>query len=196
MFNIKEKIRCKTIIKIGIVFLFVFIFVLSICKFYNYLVKEYLYPIKYKESVVKYSNDYGFEPLLIFSIVKVESDFNKNAQSQKGAVGLMQITEKTAKYIAEKLDIIYYDLKDENTNLKFGCYYLRYLCAKFNCLETAIVAYNAGEGNVSRWLGMGEYSTDKITLNYIPFKESREYIEKINKTFAKYKNLYKNFLDK
>ena len=63
-------------------------------------------------------------------------------------------------------------------------------------METALVAYNAGEGNVSKWLNDKNFSDDGKRLKNIPFKESREYITKIKENAKKYNKLYKKILDK
>lgn len=162
----------------------------------NCVSKAYLYPLKNKQNVFEFADLYGIERALIFAVIKVESGFDTNAQSKAGAIGLMQITPYTAKYIADLQGIEKYDLKDERTNINFGCFYIKYLMNKFKNTDTAIIAYNAGEGNVSLWLNNSEYSEDRITLKKIPFTESREYIKKIKETFAKYKKLYGNILDK
>ena len=176
-----------------------------ICLFWGVLIvlnmntcitKKYVYPLKNKETVFYFADMYGLERALVLSVIKVESDFDKNAESHAGALGLMQITPDTAKYIASLQGITTYDLKDARTNVNFGCFYIKYLMQRFKNVNTAMVAYNAGEGNVSLWLNNSEYSDDKITLKKIPFSESREYINKINKTFVKYKKLYGNILDK
>lgn len=155
-----------------------------------------MYPLKYKEEIMKYSSYYGIEECLIFSFVKVESDFDEKAVSNKGAIGLMQITPKTGEYIAKLNGARNYDLTNPETNINFGCYYLGYLLDKFKNIETTICAYNAGEGNVSEWLKNPEYSDDGERLKSVPFSETREYIKKIKKTFEKYKKLYGNILDK
>ena len=155
-----------------------------------------LYPLKYKEQICYYADYYNLDRALIFSVIKTESNFDKNAVSNAGAVGLMQITEKTGEYIGAKLGVGSYQLINENDNINFGCYYINYLLAKFNNVQTALVAYNAGEGNVIKWLKDKSLSDDGISLKTIPYIETREYIKKINKNFSKYKELYKNFLDK
>ena len=181
--------------KILVVFMAI-IFTISSINFFAFIINRYLYPLKYKEVVIENADLYGLDRALVFATIKVESSFDKNAQSNKGAVGLMQITLSTAEYIAKRLNINEYDLQDENINVRFGCYYLRYLIDKFKNIETAICAYNAGEGNVSKWLKDSDYSDDGITLKTIPFKETEEYLKKIVKTFEKYKKLYGNLLDK
>lgn len=162
----------------------------------NYVEKNYIYPLGYKQIVIECSDYYGLDRGLVFSVIKTESNFKSNAESQAGAIGLMQITPKTADYIAEMLKISDYDLLDAYTNVWFGCYYLKYLLNKFNMLNVALCAYNAGEGNVALWLNNQDYSTDKINLSVIPFKETKEYVAKILKTYKKYSELYGNILDK
>ena len=162
----------------------------------NCVSRVYLYPVKYKEYVFDNADYYGLDSALIFSIIKVESGFDQNAVSNAGAVGLMQITADTGDYIAKMQGIEKFDLSDPETNIAFGCYYLKYLLLKFEALNTALCAYNAGEGNVSAWLNNDKFSKDKKTLVFIPFTETREYVNKIQKTFSKYKKLYGNILDK
>lgn len=158
--------------------------------------RKYFYPLEHVEIIYKYASIYQLSPILVVSLINVESSFDSYAESDKGAKGLMQITDSTAEYIAEKLDQREYDIFDENTNIMFGCYYLRYLLDKFKVEETALCAYNAGETKVREWLGNNEYSLDRERLNVIPYKETKNYIERIYKNKAKYKKLYKNILDK
>ena len=158
--------------------------------------KTFLYPLKHTDIIINSADQNDLDRALIFSIVNVESSFNANSKSPKGAIGLMQITPDTAEYIAKMKNVSAYDLYSPQTNVCFGCYYLKYLINKFISVETAIVAYNAGEGNVKAWLRNNDYSKDGITLTHIPFKESRNYLEKITKSFVKYNKLYGNILDK
>ncbi len=162
----------------------------------TFLQKKVFYPLKFKEEIVKYSNKYSLDIALVFSVVKCESSFNPKAVSDKDAYGLMQITKPTARYIAQKLKVDDYDLFNAETNLNFGCYYLSYLYKRFSDTDTVIIAYNAGEGNVSNWLRNKNYSFDGVTLDKIPFPETRLYLKEINKTLSKYKNLYGNIVDK
>lgn len=160
------------------------------------LKRRYLYPLEYKQIIIEYADFYGINRALVFAVVKSESSFNKNAVSSKGAKGLMQITDKTAEYIAKKLGVEEYDLFDEEININFGCFYIKYLYTRFKDIETALVAYNAGEGNVSIWLRDKECSKDGKTLLNIPFEESREYLQKIKLNYKNYKKLYGKLLDK
>ncbi len=177
------------------VFIAVTLLLLSVFAVSFYVVKK-RYPLGYKEQVLRYAEVFNLEPALVFSVIKTESDFRVNAKSNKGAIGLMQIKEQTAKYIAERIGVKEYDLYTAETNIHFGCYYIRYLIDKFKDQETAIVAYNAGEGKVKEWLQQEEYSSDGIKLNNAPYRESKNYLRKIKKTFAKYEKLYGKILDK
>lgn len=196
LFNLRNKSFKYILYKILNAVLCVFWSALLLLNFAQCTAKSYIYPLKFKQTVFELSDKYGLDRALIFSIIKVESGFDDQATSSAGAIGLMQITPDTARYIAKLQGIEEYDLTTPNTNIDFGCFYVKYLIVKFEDLNTALVAYNAGEGNVALWLNNPKYSSDKKTLKYIPFKESREYVEKINKTFIKYNKLYGNILDK
>lgn len=158
--------------------------------------RQYYYPLKYDDEIIVCAREFNLDAALVFAVVREESRFVITAKSSAGAKGLMQITDATGEYIAQKMNISDYDLFDVKTNLRFGCYYLKYLIDRFNNVETALAAYNAGEGNVSAWLLDSRYSDDKITLKTVPFIETREYIVKIKKSFEKYKKLYGKILDK
>ena len=162
----------------------------------NYIEKNYVYPLKHKQIVFECADYYGLDRALVFAVIKTESSFDGKAESRAGAIGLMQITDKTGEYIAQLLKVEDYDLKDNYTNVWFGCFYLKYLLNKFPDRKTALCAYNAGEGNVALWLKNIEYSQDGNTISTIPFKETEDYVKKILKSYKKYKKIYANILDK
>ena len=190
----KWLIFSKIIFKILLVLLAVICLFVAIASVFICLLKKQ-YPITYKEQVFKYSREFSLESTIVFATIKVESNFNPKAVSNKGAVGLMQIMPSTAKFIAQKLGEEEYDLFNEETNIRFGCYYLSYLITKFKNIETAIVAYNAGEGNVRYWLTCPDYSKDGKNLYKVPFLESANYLTKMQKSLAKYTKLYGKILD-
>ena len=164
--------------------------------FFIYCVNRYLYPIKYSQDVLEFSKQNNLESSLVFALIKTESNFDKNAKSVKGAKGLMQISDSTAQYIAKNLNITSYDIFSPQTNIKFGCWYLRYLINKFKNMQTAVAAYNAGEGKVANWLKQKEYSSNGITLDNIPFNETKQYVNRILSRRVKYKKLYPKIVDK
>ena len=153
----------------------------------------YTHPIKYREEIELIGYKTNTPPELIASIINVESSYRANARSNKDACGLMQIKVTTANYVAD-LNHLDYVTEDElfniETNMKYGTLYLQYLINKFDVLDTALAAYNAGETIVRNWLNDGIHSTDGKTLNYIPFKETRDYVEKIKDNIKFYMKIY------
>lgn len=158
--------------------------------------RYYVYPLGYKEEVAECSAETGIDPLVVFSIIKIESGFDKSETSGAGAVGLMQIMPETGAFVAEMIEMKEFDLSEPKDNVRVGCHYLRYLTEKFSDLSTVVCAYNAGEGNVRKWLADKNYSEDGVTLIRIPFGETERYLDKFIKTFSNYKKLYGNLLDK
>ncbi len=153
------------------------------------------YPVKYMNHIKKYAAEYSVDPYLIMSIIKSESNFKPDAVSHKQASGLMQIIKPTALWIADQLhltDFEYEQITDPVLNIKMGCYYMSYLLNLYDGNEkNAIAAYNAGEGNVSRWLADEAYSKDGTTLLQIPYPETRHYITKVMNNRKIYRLLYK-----
>ena len=144
------------------------------------------YPRPYSE-VVEAS---GVDPLLVYSVMKAESDFREDVVSRAGAVGLMQIKPATAEYICrrEGIEFMPDQLTNGAYNVRLGCLYLSYLLGKFE-VGTAIAAYNAGEGTVSEWLKNPEFSSDGRLLEHIPYPETERYVKKIEK-FRKIYDFY------
>lgn len=153
-----------------------------------------LFPIQHLEAVSEASQAFDLDPYLVLSLIKAESNFVSDAESGKGAVGLMQITESTGEWIAEKLSIENYGitrLKEPQTNIYMGCWYLAYLLQKHNGDETlALCSYNAGGGNVDKWLADIDLSPDGKKLQHIPFEETEIYVKKINQFKQIYRYLY------
>lgn len=143
--------------------------------------------MKYKEEVASCCEFCDVDEAIVFSVINIESHFNKNSVSSKGAVGLMQIMPSTADEVAKQLNLSSYDLTEPNDNILIGTYYLNTLIKRFENLETALCAYNAGPTNVKSWLMDKEKSQDGKTLTKIPFEETKGYIEKFRQNFRYYK---------
>ena len=151
-----------------------------------------LYPLRYEEHIEKYSDDYNLDKYLVMAIIKAESNFIPDAHSGV-ARGLMQITDETALWIAKKnnMDFDLEDIETPEINIKMGCFYLDYLLDYYDNNQTlALAAYNAGMGNVDKWLKNPDYSKSGSDLDNIPFSETKYYIEKINKAINIYKKYY------
>ena len=176
--------------KLAILILIIFSFTLFFAGYKTYV--SLLHPVKYEKIIIENAKQNNLSPSLVASVINVESGFNKNAISNKNAIGLMQIKSETANYLID-----YYNLKDKNinlfdekTNIKFGCLYLKYLIKKFNNVNTALASYNAGETRVMVWLKNKDYSQDGNVLTNIPFSETKNYVKKINDNLKFYKLVF------
>ena len=117
--------------------------------------------------VERVAQRYGHDARLLLAIIHVESRFNPNAVSPKGAIGLMQVMPATAERVGV-LDPLR-ALFDPETNLHAGARYLRLLCDLFgDRLELAVAAYNAGEGAVLRH-----------QREIPPFRETQAYVRDV-----------------
>ena len=154
-----------------------------------YLLKA-LYPLKYESSIVEYSQKYNLDKYLVMGVISAESRFSEDAVSSKSAKGLMQLKDDTAYWCAEKYGIEG-EIYEAEVNIEIGCAYLRYLLDLFGQdTENALAAYNAGQGNVKKWLADERYSNDGENLHTIPFAETREYVERVEKRMKIYSKLY------
>lgn len=156
------------------------------------------YPIGYKNFIVQYSNENDLDPYLVAALINVESKYDKNAISQKEARGLMQIGPQTGKWASEVLNIENYSdelLYDPETNIKIGTWYIKTLYKEFNGnLDLVLAAYNAGSGNVNKWLKDEVYSKDGESLNIIPYKETDDYVIRVKENYKVYSTLYKKYI--
>jgi soluble lytic murein transglycosylase len=155
-----------------------------------------VYPQKFGDYVLRYAAENSLDPYLVFSMMKAESSFDPKATSRKNARGLMQITEMTGKWGAEKLKLEGYSfdsLYEPETNIRIGCWYLKRLMYEFNQdLDLVIAAYNGGSGNVREWLKDPSLSESGSSLDRIPFQETALYLKKVKKYHSMYKRLYEN----
>jgi len=142
---------------------------------------------KFENYIEFYAKTYNLDEKIVKAVIKVESDFDENALSNKGAAGLMQLTPSTFEYCGS-LPLIgcesddkrkTRDIFDPNDNIASGCAYLRYLYDKFNTELEVLCAYNAGEGTVKGWLSDKKYSSDGKTLTAVPYKETYDFAKKV-----------------
>lgn len=149
------------------------------------LINKWVYKKQYVEFVSKYAYEYGVDENLVYAVIKAESNFNPNAKSSKNAVGLMQLLESTAKDVAKQVDIQISDLDfkdllhDVDVNINLGTKYLSILLDRYECVELAIAAYNAGIGTVDTWIEKGIIRADGSDIENIPYRETNNYVRKI-----------------
>lgn len=153
-----------------------------------------MYPLAYTELVEACAAEYDFEPSLIYALIRTESDFNPDACSAAEARGLMQMTDDTFEWAqrrAGRTEMMSSDqLYDPEVSIRYGVYALSLMREKFADPGTLLAAYNAGMGNVGKWLEEARYSDDGATLKEVPYKETREYIDKVLDAQEMYRELY------
>lgn len=158
-----------------------------------FIMKNYIFPYKYSTYIEKYSEEFNVDPYLVLAVIKAESNFNEKAESKKRAKGLMQIMDSTGEWAAKELGINYFlpsMLFDEELNIKMGCWYLANLEDEFGSIDLIIAAYNGGSGNVNKWLNDEDFSSDGESLDYIPFNETKKYVDRVKVYYNIYKYLY------
>ncbi len=158
-------------------------------------VLKYFYPQQYSEYVTQYSEEYGVEETLIYSVIRTESGFRAEVESSVGAMGLMQIMPDTFEWLQtiDNDDTTYEekDLLNPKINIKFGTFYLSYLLNHYDSKEMlAVAAYNGGIANVDSWLDDERYSSDGVTLSDIPYNETSQYVQRVENTKKMYESLY------
>jgi soluble lytic murein transglycosylase len=131
------------------------------------------YPLRYSAIVREQARAKDLDPALVAAVIYQESRFRTDARSRSGAVGLMQLTPETAKGIALRTGGTAFrvsDLTNPSINIRYGSWYLRNLFAKYGDERLVLAAYNAGQGNVDRWLRTGRE---------IEFAETRAYVDSV-----------------
>lgn len=127
---------------------------------------------RWRDFILRIANEYQVDPHLITAIIHSESNFNHQAISPKGALGLMQVMPETAQRFGFK------ELFDPENNIRAGTAYLKWLLLRFNDDVTlAVAAYNAGENAVLRYKGVP------------PYKETQNYVTKVLRGYKGYEHV-------
>lgn len=156
--------------------------------------QKIFYPYPYRPIIEKYSSEYGVDPLLVIAVIRAESKFLPQSQSHKGAQGLMQLMPETAKWIAENLgdkNFSQSDLKETEKNIQYGTWYLASLQKEFKNITLVLAAYNGGRGNVNEWIRTQQLDLTNLREEDIPFRETREYVQRVLQYYTKYITLYR-----
>lgn len=157
------------------------------------VVLRWFYPIRYVQEISTHSQATPLDPYLIAALIRVESNFQPDACSLKGATGLMQLMPETAEWVAKQLglDVSALELVDPDTNIRLGTWYLMMLQEEFGGnLVVALAAYNGGRGNVARWLAEQRWNGRLDGVSDIPFLETRLYVQRVLGVYTWYVRLY------
>jgi peptidoglycan lytic transglycosylase len=151
-------------------------------------IREITLPLRHDDIIRQQAAEKHLDPALVAAVIYEESKFRENQRSSAGALGLMQITPRTAELIAHLsggTQFVTGDLSNPEINISYGCYYLRYLFERYAGDEVAaLAAYNAGAGNVDRWGGAG------LGLDAIGFPETRVYVQDVLSKRVEYRDKY------
>lgn len=131
---------------------------------------------KYRKFILRSAKEFALDPGLVASIIHCESHFKKDAVSQKGAIGLMQLMPATAKAFYSGEGPIEEALRVPSENIRLGCALLGYLFEKFEDKVMVLAAYNAGERVALSWRKEGA-----LRLEDIAYPETREYVRRVLK---------------
>jgi len=162
-----------------------------------------MYPIGYQSAIQQAASLSDVDPLLVASVIRVESKFQKEDVSHAGAIGLMQLMPQTAVWVADQMvktgesgryGITVHstsDLSVPTTNIRLGSWYMQYLFAQFDGNQiAAIAAYNAGPKRVQQWLTNGTWNGGLKTISNIPVGETRHFVDRVFYNYDLYKRIY------
>jgi len=149
--------------------------------------QELTLPLRHEDVIRQQAEEKQVDAALIAAVIYSESKF-QDQTSSAGARGLMQITPEAADTIAKNSQATTFELKDlgdPEINIRYGTFLLRELLDRYEGDEAAaLAAYNAGPGNADKWGG------SELTVEEIPFPETRAYVEEVLEKRAEYRREY------
>lgn len=189
---IKRKSNRRTFVKLSVFIALIVLMVYSLVQIP--ILEKIIYPYPHRAIIEKYAIQYGVDPLLVVAVIREESKFLPKSESNKGAIGLMQLMPSTAQSIAESLGDETYsvdDLLKPEKNIQYGTWYLSSLQKVFpNNRTLVIAAYNGGRGHVQEWINTRQIDPLNIRIQDIPFQETRAYVGRVLNSYQKYIKLY------
>jgi soluble lytic murein transglycosylase len=161
---------------------------------FHHAVKEVVLPLRHEDIIRQQAREKDLDPALVAGIIYTESRF-RDQTSVAGAKGLMQLTPATAKFV-EHLSggstFTVADLSTPQVNISYGTFYLRYLLNRYGGNQAlALAAYNGGEGNVDRWVDAARQRGQALSIDAIPFGETRAYVRSVQSAASQYRKSYR-----
>jgi soluble lytic murein transglycosylase len=141
------------------------------------------FPMPYEEPLRQYADKRSLDLAWVYALVRAESAFMADARSPAGALGLMQVMPMTGKETASRIGLRAFTpekLKQVDVNIPIGTAYLRQMLDHFKGnMVLATAAYNAGPGNVGRWMPRSNCVEPDVWVERIPITETRKYVQRI-----------------
>jgi soluble lytic murein transglycosylase len=186
---VRRRNRLFAAVLVGIVVLGVVLLMPLVQKTVN----EFGLPLTNADVIRQQAAEKHLDPALIAAVIYAETKFDPRS-SAVGALGLMQIMPGTAAYLAHRSGATTFttaDLATPQVNIAYGSYYLRYLLDEYHGNVTdALAAYNGGESNVDRWIAAARAQGHALTVDEIPFPETRAYVARVLSAERKYRSKY------
>lgn len=161
---------------------------------------DLLYPLPFRESLLKNALSRGVDPLFVTSIARQESRFQVDVKSVAAARGLMQFIPATASDTARELGLTGFDqdnLYNPDTAILFGSQYLAGLFKQFPGMPEAVAAaYNGGPDNVARWVARSRSNDPGRYVPEIGFSQTKDYVFRVMTNYWVYQNLYDEKLER
>lgn len=154
---------------------------------FDQALQELTLPLRHEDVIRQQSDEKGVDAALIAAVIYSESKF-RDQTSSAGARGLMQITPEAADTIARNSNATSFeleDLGDPEINIRYGTFLLAEFLERYDGdVAAALAAYNAGPGNADEWGG------SSLTVEAIPFPETRAYVEEVLEKRDEYRQEY------
>jgi soluble lytic murein transglycosylase len=155
---------------------------------------EGLFPLPWGAELQARAEPHALDPYLVAGLIRQESEFNPQARSRAGALGLMQIMPATGRGLASTLGIASFSTAQlflPDLSLRLGTYHLKQVFNRYqNELEISLAAYNAGEHRAAKWLQWGDFDEPGKFVETIPFTETRGYVQSVLRNADVYRRLY------
>jgi soluble lytic murein transglycosylase len=159
----------------------------------EHAVRELTLPLQDASVIRQQAAEKHLDPALIAAVIYAETKFDPRP-SPAGAQGLMQILPSTAEFLAHLSGGVSFqpgDLATPAVNIAYGSYYLRYLLDHYGGSEMlAVAAYNAGLTNVEEWVASARAKGQELTVQAIPFPQTREYVRRVQDAQRAYRATY------
>jgi len=154
------------------------------------------FPFPYRAKIERYAREQNLDPFLVAALIRQESLFDKDVVSYAKAIGLMQVMPGTGRELGRRVGLGVVrpaSLKNADTNLKIGTYYLRrQLDAREGSVEETLAGYNAGPTRIPTWRSWADYREPSEFVENIPFAQTRDYVQIITRNADIYRWLYAN----